>query len=1701
MMQRIVLLLLAVAVGLLLLVAMQAAVPAREAQPRVALAGSIDFERLFEKIPGDQIRRIHQRIVQPPSRLAGTAGDLEASGYVEREFDKMGLEVLVQTYPVTAPVTHRSELTVLGPPPTDKFPGTFDAATAVTAASGERLGISIAPFWPNHVRTCTTGPDGIVGTVIDAGTGRLEDLDGKDIRGNIMLLRMTPDYDWLAAAKLGAAAILFRPAADPFAYSQKFLMFPADLPRFFVEGPVAKLIGKRVRIDARVDWKVVEARNVFGILRAPEACSEALIQIAFTDSWSVVPDRAPGYYEACSVTALLATARALVDQKKGLVRDTIFVACSGRSLGSIGPRRIVDALGLRDRFDENRALLDQRLADAERGDAALNAAVEAAGRDDYWRLGAEDEARLWDRYGREARGAFCEVVSRLIDQTIDTAARRAATARIAWEQAGRPQRVPLMDEHVEAARLLRRARSAAGADGLSLKEHFRDVLERSQCRERLHEALEDARDHASAELKYQRDTNRVADLLGSFDRSYYMILAPSTHGTRLRYECDEQIAGELDRARDTIVLKWLERAGRGSGHGAVDRHLLQADGSSEMWVHTGPNRAFPVEKKHRNIFIQITRVIRYSLHVPFLIAGTELPVGYQTPLDTSVSYEDLAGQTQLIAAVAAHILSTEQPMSRPDVAGRMPKRWFSDIGGEVVNSASSNLLMPSRRVPDSVVVLKGMLGRYFHIQKARNGMFRFPAVEVGPGRLLADAFTIDETSGRITGARDMGFEGKRFKTSYYKHAQFKEPQTRITLVLASMVPTDLYQLIGPANQPITLEPLDAALGGPMDRYSIAHDWENGATVFIEPGRRFHLIQRNYPHYRYYGREEDRQGSVTKGYLMGWGRGGGRGAGPAANDAPGELDTGQGKPLDVRGGDGYLAGAVHRVVFQEIDAAASMAQLNRNRLDKQVEHGLADPVDSALARQALRRLSSGLDATKRKQYTQAYRDLSESVAFSIRAYPSVRTALSDAVLGILLYMFLCVPFSLFAERLLIGARDIRMRLVSTFGLFLLVFLVIRIAHPAYDMVSAPLIVLVGFVIFMLCALTLAFVVGRFAERMADLRRAGVGAAHMPDRDISRAAAATIAFSLGINNMGKRKVRTALTAATVASLSFCLICFSAPRPRLLKRQIVVGPSQYDGVLMRFERAAAGHLGAARTRYGDRATIIGRRSVYQSGWQLHYVPPRGRARLTHVGASLFVQQDDGRLKDVDGFLRAGRWFDRHDDRVCYLSEVVAAELGIDPAHLNVVGEPSVEVLLAGWPIRVAGIFDSALLDTLRDIDGEAILPEFDGDFTGRARVQRRAEQVVGRPGGRHVATSHIPAARTVVMPLNPETNGLVSSIALVFDDQSYGAKRQVIDQMMDNSAVFISYALDGLSYFGGHFRFAGFETVVDLVVPLLVASLIVFSTMLGTVYERQREISVYAAVGLSPRHVFFLFLAESLVYAVMGVVGGYLLALGLQWLSHHVSGLGALTINFSSRSAIYVTLTVMGAVVTSAFVPAWRAARIASPAERLTWTVPTPQAPGRLDIVLPFTYVGREVLAVAAFLAEWFESRSEDASAEFTASQIKVDVQWPQSDDGRPTFTVMATTWLRPYDLGVSQRVTISIELQRSAMHSDIYAAAVHMEMLGGDEVSWQRTNRRFIGLLRRHLLSWRALPPSSKCQLLDLSVSKLGLDQSSARWSHT
>jgi len=267
-------------------------------------------------------------------------------------------------------------------------------------------------------------------------------------------------------------------------------------------------------------------------------------------------------------------------------------------------------------------------------------------------------------------------------------------------------------------------------------------------------------------------------------------------------------------------------------------------------------------------------------------------------------------------------------------------------------------------------------------------------------------------------------------------------------------------------------------------------------------------------------------------------------------------------------------------------------------------------------------------------------------------------------------------------------------------------------------------------------------------------------------------------------------------------------------------------------------------------------------------------------------------------------------------------------------------------------------------------------------------------------------------------------------------------------------------------------------NLVVPLAISVLILLNVMIGAVYERNKEIKIFSALGLAPSHIAALFLAEAIVYATLGAILGYLLGQGaamfIQLFGEQL-GIGGLYLNYSSSSAVFVTGIVMFSVVASTAYPAWQASRAAAPSEDRSWGVPDPVG-DEISLDLPFSFQRDLVPGAALFLHEYFDSHAESSLGKFTAKEVTLEAFHTDHGQGMCLFFI---AWLSPYDLGVSQEVQIYIVPTTEGL----YVTEASFFRISGYVTSWQRVNLPFLNALRKHLLIWRTFSPQ---QRLDYAI---------------
>ena len=730
----------------------------------------------------------------------------------------------------------------------------------------------------------------------------------------------------------------------------------------------------------------------------------------------------------------------------------------------------------------------------------------------------------------------------------------------------------------------------------------------------------------------------------------------------------------------------------------------------------------------------------------------------------------------------------------------------------------------------------------------------------------------------------------------------------------------------------------------------------------------------------------------------------------------------------------------------------------------------------LAREDLYRAREALDSL---DYVGSVAALRRAAGYESRAYPDVKATANDTVNGIVFYFILLLPFSFFAERLLFGFADIRSQVAGFSGVFLLVFLILRLVHPAFKLSSSPYIVLLAFVIMAMGIAVIALILSKFRGELQKAKRRD---AAVYDSDVGRLGASMAAILLGISNLRKRKLRTALTAMTLVLLSFTALSFTSISTSIEFYRLPRGDAaRYEGAMVR-ERNWRGMqpvvLDYVRSAFGNRGVVTPRswfllpESTGRSN--IHFSAVAGGKESYAYGLVGLGWQEPRVTRIDECLLPGGRWFEEGERRACILPADMAALVDIGPGD---VGQARIRLL--GDEYLVVGLVDAEALSRVRDLDGEKLTPvDMVSESTLKATSSSEAEVVATSPIR---AFKHLEPLNVILLPHDEvlDLGGTVRSIAVA---EYAGNLVKEVESFVTRVAypVFVG-SENGVTVYSS-IGVASMSGVGSLVIPLLIAALIILNTMMGAVYERVREIGIYSSLGLTPIHVSALFMAEASVFATIGAVMGYLIGQSLALVLGSAGLLQGLTLNYSSLSAISSTAVVMLTVFLSTAYPAKKAADLTVPDVTRKWSFGEPDGDDwRFDF--PFTVPGIEVEAMYAYLSQVFESYGEGSFGEFLTQDLEFGVS---TGAGGLQYRLSLEAWLAPYDLGIAQRVVM--EAIPTGEHN-IYRIAMHLRRRSGDTASWKRINRGFLNVLRKRFLVWRTIPDEDRERYADRATKMI------------
>ncbi|NLW49582.1 MAG: hypothetical protein GXY85_01890 [Candidatus Brocadiaceae bacterium] len=812
------------------------------------------------------------------------------------------------------------------------------------------------------------------------------------------------------------------------------------------------------------------------------------------------------------------------------------------------------------------------------------------------------------------------------------------------------------------------------------------------------------------------------------------------------------------------------------------------------------------------------------------------------------------------------------------------------------------------------------------------------------------------------------------------------------------------------------------------------------------------------------------------------------------------------------GIGYRADQTENFIYLTgLQTVQDMHSLDAHRMDRLTQSGIYKTRVWELYDQAEAHIHNARREMGAGNYDTFYDNVNMAWALENRVYPDVRDTATDVVKGVVFYFALLLPFVIFAERLLLNVVDIRKKLLAIACLFVLSYIVLRLVHPAFQLSETPIIILDGFFMLVAALGVIWYLLAKFNIVMEHLRQK-VDMIHRAD--VARASATMAAFILGISNMRKRKVRTGLTAATLILLTFTILSFTSFETMPTRMLEYASPREapYEGVLLRGlgwgplpEFVAYDMMNFFRVRGMDvapRSWFVNRKKTEELQIEISRVGGEGEAV---ANAILGLTPEEAQFSGIHTpqYLSHG-WFDRSAPDwpfVCIVPTRMKENLRLEDSDM---GRAYISVM--GRQLRVIGSINSDELFRYEDVDDEEITPV---DFVAQQYREGQTGTAAGSGGLALSATGemdvetfvhrksaqqeeeeqyvHMEPDRVLFIPneLNLKLGGTVRSIAAGpgrTGATSLRPFRQVLQELLSrvNLALYAGYSKTP----GGTPQVHRVATrarlsmggLKGLVVPIMIAALIVFNTMLGAVYERIGEIKTYASVGLAPVHIGALFFAESCVFAVMGAMLGYLLGQVISRGLVHVPALmEGISLNYSSVSAVWSALAVVVVVLLSTAYPARMAGKLSVPDETRRMTIAKPTS-DVWEIWFPFTVSSHEALGVISYLYEYFESNDEDAVGSFTSADLAF---YEETVEGSRRISMEATVWVAPLDMGVSQSVKISSV--PDAEQPDITYLYFVLTRKSGEFQTWHRMNLGFLKDLRKQLLIWRLVTTDAKKRL--------------------
>ncbi|MEM3905786.1 MAG: FtsX-like permease family protein [Nitrososphaerota archaeon] len=939
-------------------------------------------------------------------------------------------------------------------------------------------------------------------------------------------------------------------------------------------------------------------------------------------------------------------------------------------------------------------------------------------------------------------------------------------------------------------------------------------------------------------------------------------------------------------------------------------------------------------------------------------------------------------------------------------------------------------------VPNSIVLIRSSSGNEFQVTFANGeGIFIYPGARP-LARLgypyFVEAYVINSSTNSIVYAPDYG----RYVSSYSNYIQIpmegylgtlEHPRPFVVFKAGSLV---LYDILATEQLLSTISFYSRELGitsgtisptiyvndiethAPPDHYS----WVAEGTVsmvFAASSRRIEVIIK--------------VGSSPLGMLI---------------NATREHMEGSGIRLRI--------GKQLKITHSPLKLANDLLLLNTARLSSANLKGLYTGAED-YHNQATVLLENAKDALSRNEYSLFYAECIGSWSLSKQVYQLVMDNInSSASTASFLFAFL-IPFALVFEELFFPniKMSVKARFLTVVAIFVSILMILIFFHPGFRIASSIYVSLLGLTILTFTLPVTVILISNAERFLREIRVKLIGEHYT---GVSKSAAVSLSFSMGISQMKKRTLRTFLVLFSLIVITTSTVMFTSVYPlTIVGKYPKTGQANYAGLYLRdigYSSLNFWLVDRLASEFGLNANICARAVLYppssyiKDGFRLF----DSNMHETRVLAVYGLSPEEGGVTGWAEKLVNGSWFSTGSLHVAVLPDSLANTLQAKVGDI---------VFLEGLPLRVIGILNSSEANRIVDLDQNPATPRDLRIITG-----------IG-----FFSTSDL-----IFVPyqLAIDLGGSLYSVVISFKESSHVA--DAAERLAKETRLAIYAAektgVNGNIYYCSIAKGIQSYGYTMLLPPLIISGLVIFNMILRVVFERTREIGILGAVGASPLQIAGIFLGEIVTYAIVSVIIGYVIGIVLL---QTLTSMGLFVFegffpNYSSIFAAFVISLILLSVMIPSLYPLYKASRIVTPSLERKWKLPTKPVGDNWLIPLPFIFVDEsEAHGMLMFLKEYLSTFTlEGFGAPFVTKSIAY-----RAGDKEKSLSV--TMHIAPFPAGIHQKVDVNVKFDPNIKR---WTSGLLITRIVGELNMWQKSNYIVIDAIRKQFLQWRGLPESVK-----------------------